>query len=496
MLDGSSPSMGSSPSIPNKVGVYQILSLIGKGGMGTVYRGRHRSQPMAERQGGDVCIKTMHPQYADDQTYQRRFEQEAALGMNLDHPGLVKVHDLVMDAETLALVMEYVEGRSLADMIGHETGPIPWARAWPMFKQLLEAVGYAHEHGIIHRDLKPENVMVTSDGQLKVLDLGIAKEAGSGATRTGSGMGTADYMAPEQHTDAKNVDERADIYALGMTLYEMLAGRLPWGDELDMLGVLLHKQSGHIPPPTAFYPDIPHDVVAVVMSALLPDRMVRPGNVSAFGRALEGAEKTLPGTSDAPFGSVVIRPQPTLSSATPSTPQAPQPQITPTSILQNPTAPQNSMSGEDVKGRYQIGDTNFSGLNLCKVNLSGAFLTKANFANADLSGASLTKADFSWGTFNNADFTRADLRGADLYGADLTGADLSETDLREADFPEANLTGAILRKANLAGADLRGANLTEAILTGADLRGAHYDTESKLPSGINPTAAGMKKWSD
>ena len=290
-LNGSSSrsSVGSSPSIPNKVGAYQILCLIGKGGMGTVYRGRHRSEPMAERQGGDVCIKTMHPQYADDPVFQRRFEREAALGLKLNHPGLVKVHDLVMDAGTLALVMEYVEGRSLAEMIGTETGPIPWARAWPMFSQLLAAVGHAHEHGIIHRDLKPENVMVTPDGQLKILDFGIAKESGSGATRTGAGIGTADYMAPEQHTDAKNVDQCADIYALGMTLYEMLAGRLPWGEELDLMGMLMCKQNGDIPPPTKFYQWIPPGVVAGMMSALSPGREARPASTGAFRQVLDGA---------------------------------------------------------------------------------------------------------------------------------------------------------------------------------------------------------------
>ena len=292
MLDGTSPSTGSSPSIPSEVGAYKIHSIIGMGGMGTVCRCRHRNEFMADRQGGDVCIKTMHPQYANDPTFQARFEREASLGLKLDHPGIIKVHDLVMDAGTLALVMEYVEGRSLADMIGLETGPIPWAKAWPLFSQLLDAVGHAHEHGIIHRDLKPDNVMVTPTGQLKVLDFGIAKEAGATAAMTAGGMGTADYMAPEQHTDAKNVDARSDIYALGMTLYEMLAGRLPWGDELDILGLLLRKQHGDIPPPSKFYPDIPPEVVATVMLALAPQREARPWSVLALRQALDRAGRT------------------------------------------------------------------------------------------------------------------------------------------------------------------------------------------------------------
>ena len=254
--------------------------------MGTIYRGRHRSKTMAERQGGDVCIKTMHSQFAESEDFKARFEREASLGMKLDHPNVVKVHDLVIDAGALAFVMEYIDGRSLAEMIGLETGPIPWSRAWPMFSQLLEAVGHAHGHGIIHRDLKPENVMVTPEGRLKVLDFGIAKESGSGATKTGAAMGTADYMAPEQHTDAKNVDTRADIYALGMTLYEMLAGRLPWGDELDQVGILQCKQNEEFPPPTEYYPDCPPGVVDVVMSALAPDRDARPSSVEDLQKAL------------------------------------------------------------------------------------------------------------------------------------------------------------------------------------------------------------------
>ena len=335
-LEGSSPRPGSDPDLPAEIGSYRILGLLGEGGMGTVYRGRHRSEPMAARQGGDVCIKKMHGQLARDEAFQVRFEREAALGLKLDHPGLVKVHDLITDAGTLALVMEFVEGLSLAEMIGSETGPIPWPRAWPMFSQLLNAVGYAHSQGIIHRDLKPENVMVTTDGRLKILDFGIAKEAGSGATRTGSGMGTADYMAPEQHTDAKNVDQRADIYALGMTLYEMLAGRLPWGDELDMLGVLLRKQNADIPPPTAFYPDIPPRVVEVLMSTLTPERDGRPASVEELRQAMDGANQE--SSAMAPSGPHLPRKAATELPSNPSltTPSVPPADttaaVTPTSI--------------------------------------------------------------------------------------------------------------------------------------------------------------------
>ncbi len=279
----------SSPGVPNQVGAYRILGHIGDGGMGAVYRGEHRSPEIASRQGGAVAVKVMHPHIARNESFAERFEREAGLGLKLDHPGICKVHELIVDGGVLALVMEIVDGEPLSEIIGTRTGPIPWARAWPMFAQLLESVAYMHGAGVLHRDIKPENVLVTEDGKLKVLDLGIAKDVGSGKTKTGVGMGTVDYMAPEQHTDAGKVDERADVYALGMTLYEMLAGRLPWGETLDPLMVLQKKLSGQIPPPTDFYPDIADEVVAALMGALATERDDRTSSAAALGTALEGA---------------------------------------------------------------------------------------------------------------------------------------------------------------------------------------------------------------
>ena len=286
--------------VPEQIGAYTILGQIGEGGMGTVYRARHRSVTIARRHGGEVAIKVMHAQLARSPDFQARFDREANLGLSLDHVGIVKVHDLVIDGPIVALVMELVQGRPLSDVIGTETGPIPWERARPMFEQLLHIVGYAHGQGVIHRDLKPENVMLMPDGQLKVLDFGIAKEAGSQATMTGTGMGTADYMAPEQHTDAKNVDGRADIYSLGMTLYEMLAGQLPWGDEMDVVGVLQRKLSGELPPPTTFYPDIPPEIVEVVRRATAGQLDQRFGSVDEILQAL-GMD---------PMGAGPVRPAP------------------------------------------------------------------------------------------------------------------------------------------------------------------------------------------
>jgi serine/threonine protein kinase len=273
---------------PKEIGAYTIEGLIGQGGMGVVYRGRHRSAPMAERQGGSVAIKLMHAHFARKPGFQERFEREASLGLKLDHPGIVKVHDLIVDGGNLALVMEEIQGRELAEIIGQETGPIPWVRAWPLFRQLLDAMGHAHDGGVVHRDLKPENILVGGDGRLKVLDFGIAKDLEGGNTKTGTGMGTINYMAPEQYTDAKFVDHRADIYALGMTLYEMLAGRLPWDHATTDFEVLNRKVQGHLPPPTDYYPDIPDEVVTAMNRALAVDRDERWNSTAEFAEALEG----------------------------------------------------------------------------------------------------------------------------------------------------------------------------------------------------------------
>jgi serine/threonine protein kinase len=274
--------------IPETVGAYNILGMIGRGGMGTVFKARHRSEEVARRQGGDVAIKVMHPHLATNKRFQERFEREAALGLKLDHPGIIGVYDLVVDGGTLALVMELAEGRTLSQLVGRETGPLPWERARPMFDQLLAAVAAAHAAGVIHRDLKPENVIIGSDGRLRVADFGIAKELGTERTRTGTGLGTAGYMAPEQYRDAGKVDQRADIYALGMTLYEMLAGRLPWEPDTSEFEVLQVKATGDVPPPTDYYPDIPPAVVAALMKAVSVDVDLRPESVEAFAASLEG----------------------------------------------------------------------------------------------------------------------------------------------------------------------------------------------------------------
>lgn len=246
------------------LGAYDIFELVGEGGMGKVFRGRHRTTAMSTRLGGDLAIKILHPQLAAQPGFAERFHLEAEALAALEHPNVVKIHDVVEDGSQKALVMEWVPGQPLSELIGQVMGPIPWERARSYVDPLLDAVQHAHSRKIIHRDLKPDNIRVTPDGAVKVLDFGIAKMGDDGPrrTKTGTGMGTVAYMAPEQYTHAGQVDERADIYAL----YEMVAGRLPWPEGVPEFTVLAQKQAGQIPPPTQFYPSIPPWVVDVVMS--------------------------------------------------------------------------------------------------------------------------------------------------------------------------------------------------------------------------------------
>jgi serine/threonine protein kinase len=295
---GSGTGRASLGAQPTSVGAYAILGVIGHGGMGTVYRARHRTPTRAETQGGDVALKVMHPALGRQPDFRARFEREASLGLRLVHPNLVRVFDLLVDGDTLGLVMELIEGRPLSTIIGHEVGPMSWMKARPLFRQLLSGVGYAHDKGVIHRDLKPDNVLVTPDGVLKIIDFGIARD-GQGTTKTGV-MGTVDYMAPEQYTNPSAVDHRADIYALGMTLYEMLAGRLPWEQSANEFTVMKLKSEGTLPSASAFYPYIPSGVLDAADKALAVEPRARFRSASDFLRALEGATTDPTRQADSP----------------------------------------------------------------------------------------------------------------------------------------------------------------------------------------------------
>ena len=228
------------------LGPYSVTEKIGEGGMGEVYRARDTKLDR------DVALKVLPQAFTDDPDRLARFEREAKVLASLNHPNIGHIYGLEEAEGQKALVLELVEGPTLAERI--KQGPIPVDEALPIAKQIAEALEAAHEQGIIHRDLKPANVKVKDDGTVKVLDFGLAKalEGTPGsdpsesptltaaATQMGVIMGTAAYMAPEQ-AKGKVVDKRADIWAFGAVLYEMLTGQKPFvGDDVsDTLAMVL-----------------------------------------------------------------------------------------------------------------------------------------------------------------------------------------------------------------------------------------------------------------
>jgi serine/threonine protein kinase len=206
--------------MPDVVGQYVLTNVLGGGGMATVYRGEHVSGI-----GMTAAIKKLHAHLAVDDRIRKRLRVEAQALVRLQHPNIVRIIDFVESTEACALVTELVEGRTLRAVMEDAGRPMPLVEAVLLMRQMLVAVGHAHRQQCLHRDIKPGNVMVTPDGQVKVLDFGIASLLDRDRlTGTGVSLGTPVYMAPEQVEGVSDLDERADIYALGVTLWEMLAG--------------------------------------------------------------------------------------------------------------------------------------------------------------------------------------------------------------------------------------------------------------------------------
>ena len=244
-------------TLPN----YEVTGTLGMGGMGVVYLGKHNT---LNRQ---VAIKVLLENLTHNPQIRKRFVQEAELMDTLQHSNIVRLYDFTTDPR-LCLIMEYVDGRGLDRMIGEEVGPIPYEKALPLFVQILEGIGYAHSKGIIHRDIKPSNILVSKDGIVKITDLGIAKIAGQkGMTKTGTKIGTLYYMSPEQ-VQGEEADLRSDIYALGMTLYEMLAGRLPFdvaSTDYMIENSIVNRDTQF--DPREYYSHIPEWLVDIVQKA-------------------------------------------------------------------------------------------------------------------------------------------------------------------------------------------------------------------------------------
>lgn len=245
------------------IGNYKIEAKIGEGGMGAVYLG---VDTMLDR---EVAVKALKPELASQDSIVERFRKEAVTLAKLNHPNIATLYSLFRHGDELYMVLEFVRGRTL-DTIMNERGALPSEEAIPVFCQVLDGIDHAHELGVVHRDIKPANMMLTEKGTLKVLDFGIARLLGSTRmTRAGNIIGTLEYMAPEQ-VRGLETDGRSDIYALGMMLYEVLTGRLPFDFQNEF--ELMKAQTEQMPqPPRELNPAIPEAVEEAIMRAVRKD---------------------------------------------------------------------------------------------------------------------------------------------------------------------------------------------------------------------------------
>ena len=213
--------------IGKELGRYLIVEALGEGGVAIVYKGYDR------RLDRDVAIKVILPGHVHDEIFIKRFEREARAVAQLTHTNIVGVHDFGTHEGTSYLVMAYIPGGTMKDILGK---PMPWQQAVRKISPIARALEYAHQKGIVHRDIKPSNILVTQSGDLMLTDFGIAKAVGSEEmtkiTKTGTGIGTPAYMAPEQGM-GEDIDHRADIYSLGIVFYEMITGQLPFKGDYE-----------------------------------------------------------------------------------------------------------------------------------------------------------------------------------------------------------------------------------------------------------------------
>jgi serine/threonine-protein kinase len=220
-------------------GAYQVEALLGEGGMAVVYRGRRLSD------GRPVAIKILREQYAHDRDFVARFQREAQAIAKLSHPHMVQLFDYGEDAGTHFIVMEYVEGDDLKTVLRRQ-GALPEGRSREIGAEVCAALSYAHRQGIVHRDIKPQNILLTRDGRVKVADFGIARAlASAGITETGTVLGSVQYLSPEQ-ARGMSVGQRADLYSLGVVLFEAMTGTLPFDGDSPIAIALKHV---HEPPP-------------------------------------------------------------------------------------------------------------------------------------------------------------------------------------------------------------------------------------------------------
>jgi eukaryotic-like serine/threonine-protein kinase len=295
-------------------GRYELQELIGRGGMSSVYKAR---DSLLER---NVAVKILHQQYDADEEFVERFKREARSAARLQHPNIVTVIDRGEDDGRQYIVFEHIDGENLKEFIVRK-GRLDVQEALEIALEIARALSFAHGHGLVHRDVKPQNVLLNGDGRAKVTDFGIARslDVDSGMTQTGTVLGTSNYIAPEQ-ANGQPVDAQSDVYSLGIVLYELLAGEVPFPGESFVVIAMKHL---HEPPPSILDKrrDVPLRVADAIDRALEKDPARRFPTMAAFAAELEQALVELEQHDEANATMVV----PPKRAAPPPPPPAPPP---------------------------------------------------------------------------------------------------------------------------------------------------------------------------
>ena len=263
---------------------YEIIEKIGSGGMATVYKAKCH---VLNRY---VAIKILRDEFTTDEEFIKRFEVEAQSAASITHPNIVSVYDVGVDGNLYYIVMELIKGKTLKEIITEEKGPLPWKWSVNIASQIASALETAHKNHIIHRDIKPHNIIITEDGVAKVTDFGIAKAvSNSTITAFGTTIGSVHYFSPE-HARGGFTDEKSDLYSLGVVMYEMVTGKVPFDADTAVSIALKHMQE-EAKPPIELNPNIPSAVNDIIMKALRKDTNLRYQNATAMLLDLKRALK-------------------------------------------------------------------------------------------------------------------------------------------------------------------------------------------------------------